>query len=218
MSDFQDSFWQLRLENCKESLEKNNFEVFLAADGGEAKTLFFENILPGLDVRTASWADSMTLHETGILDEIKKTPGISMIETFAKGVPREELLERRRQALLVDLFFTGTNALTEKGQLVNLDMIGNRVGAIAYGPRTVLLLIGRNKIVKSLDDAMARVRSHAAPLNAIRHEGWKTPCRKTSYCIDCSSPDRICNTWVITEKSFPKKRIKIILINQDCGL
>jgi hypothetical protein len=160
----------------------------------------------------------MTLHQTGILDEIKKNQTISLIETFAKDVPREELLERRRKALLVDLFFTGTNAVTEAGQLVNLDMVGNRVGAITYGPRYVVLLIGRNKIVGNLDEAMTRIRSYAAPLNAIRHEGWKTPCRKTSYCMDCNSPDRICNTWVITEKSFPKKRIKIILINQDCGL
>ena len=218
MSDFLDKFWQLRLENCLKALEKNNFEVFVAADSSQAKKIFFEKILPGIDVKSASWADSMTLHETGILDEIRNNPEISVIETFAKGVPREELLERRRQALLVDLFFTGTNALTENGQLVNLDMVGNRVGAIAYGPRTVVLLIGRNKIVRNIDEAMTRIRSYAAPLNAIRHEGWKTPCRKTSYCMDCSSPDRICNTWVITEKSFPKKRIKIILINQDCGL
>jgi hypothetical protein len=218
MSGFQERFWQMRLENCLKSLEKNNFDVFMAADSGEAKKIFFENILPVLEIKSASWADSMTLHQTGILDEIKSNPAISVIETFAKDVPREELLERRRQALLVDLFFTGTNALTEAGQLVNLDMVGNRVGAIAYGPRNVVLLIGRNKIVGNLDEAMTRIRSYAAPLNGIRHEGWKTPCHKTSYCMDCSSPDRICNTWVITEKSFPKKRIKIILINQDCGL
>ena len=181
MSGFQETFWQLRLENCKSALEKNNFEVFVAADSEDARKIFFERIFPGLNVKSASWADSMTLHETNILDEIKNNPGIEVIETFAKGVEREELLERRRQALLVDLFFTGTNAVTENGQLVNLDMVGNRVGAIAYGPRHVVLLIGRNKIVRNLEEAMVRIRSHAAPLNAIRHEGWKTPCRKNLF-------------------------------------
>jgi hypothetical protein len=65
---------------------------------------------------------------------------------------------------------------------------------------------------------MQRIKNYAAPLNAIRHEGWKTPCIKTSFCMDCSSPDRICNTWTITEKSFPKNRVKIILVNQDLGI
>ena len=97
-------------------------------------------------------------------------------------------------------------------------MVGNRVGGITFGPNYVVLLIGRNKLVKDVASAMERIRSHAAPLNAIRHEGWKTPCVKTSFCMDCSSPDRICNTWVINEKSYPKGRIKVILINEDCGL
>ena len=102
--------------------------------------------------------------------------------------------------------------------LVNLDMVGNRVAGITFGPRHVVLFIGRNKIVPTLDDAMQRVKNYAAPANAIRHPGLKTPCMKTAVCANCSSPDRICNTWCITEKSFPKGRIKIILINQDLGL
>jgi L-lactate utilization protein LutB len=127
-------------------------------------------------------------------------------------------LERRRQALLADLFFTGSNAVTETGLLVNLDMVGNRVAGITFGPKHVVLFIGRNKIVPTLDDAMQRVKNYAAPANAIRHPGLKTPCMKTAVCMDCSSPDRICNTWCITEKCFPKGRIKIILVNQDLGL
>jgi hypothetical protein len=82
----------------------------------------------------------------------------------------------------------------------------------------VVLFIGRNKIVPTLDDAMQRVKNYAAPANAIRHPGSEDPCTKTAVCTDCSSPDRICNTWCITEKCFPKGRIKIILINQDLGL
>jgi len=81
----------------------------------------------------------------------------------------------------------------------------------------VVILVGRNKIVSELDDAMYRIKNYAAPLNAMRLEK-KTPCVKTSYCEDCKSPDRICNVWTITEKSFPKGRIRVVLINQDLGL
>ena len=200
------------------ALEKNHFEVFIAHTCIEAGAVFRKNILPDLNVKTVSWGDSITLRATGILEDLKNRENIEIIETFARGVEREVLIERRRQALLADLFFSGSNAITETGKLVNLDMVGNRVGGITFGPRHVVLLIGRNKLVQDVESAMARIKSYAAPLNAIKHEGWRTPCRKTSYCVDCSSPDRICNTWVINEKCYPKKRIKIILINQDCGL
>ncbi len=213
-----DTYWDKRLEICKAALAKNNFEVFVAQDYEQAKALFFETIFPRLMVKTVSWGDSLTFHATGILAELRKDKNCSIIETFAKNVSREEIIERRRQALLVDLFFSGSNAVTENGQLVNLDMVGNRVGAITFGPKHVVLFIGRNKIVSTLDQARERIKTVAAPANAIRHTGWKTPCMKTARCHDCSSPDRICNTWMITEKSFPKGRIKIVLINQDAGL
>jgi len=218
METYVDTFWMLQLETCKKALEKNNFEVFIARNCNEAGDIFRKEILPELPIKTASWGDSLTLQASGILDDIKNHEEIELIETFAKDVPREELIERRRQALLVDLFFTGSNAVTQTGKLVNLDMVGNRVGGITFGPKHVVLLIGRNKLVKDVESAMERIKLQAAPLNAIRHEGWKMGCMKTAVCMDCSSPDRICNTWVINEKSYPKKRIKIILINEDCGL
>jgi hypothetical protein len=218
MPDPIDTYWQLHLKRCKKALEKNNFEVFTASDVMEAGTVFKDRILPSLEVNVASWGDSMTLAATGVLDTIRSDPGIRMIETFDTTISQEERLERRRQALLADLFFTGSNAVTETGVLVNLDMVGNRVAGLAFGPAHVVLFIGRNKIVPTLDDAMARVKDIAAPANAIRHPGLKTPCVKTAVCMDCKSPDRICKTWCITEKCFPKGRIKIILINQDLGL
>lgn len=160
----------------------------------------------------------MTFLASGVLDSIKADPAIRLIDPFDAHTSQQERWERRRQALLADLFFTGSNAVTETGMLVNLDMVGNRVAGLTFGPQTVVLFIGRNKIVPTLDDAMQRIKNVAAPANAIRHAGLKTPCRKTVVCANCSSPDRICNTWCITQKSFPKGRIKIILINQDLGL
>ena len=96
-------------------------------------------------------------------------------------------------------------------------MTGNRVAGITFGPRNVIILAGRNKVVPDLEDAMLRVKNYAAPANAMRLDK-KTPCVKTSICEECRSPERICNTWTITEKSFPKGRIKVVLINEDLGL
>jgi len=218
MRDPIDAYWQLRLQRCKRALEKNNFDVFVAADTRSSGAIFLDEILPGIEVKTAAWGDSMTFMATGVRDMINAAPGIEMLDPFDAQVSPEERLERRRQALLADLFFTGSNAVTENGLLVNLDMVGNRVAGITFGPKTVVLFVGRNKIVPTLEDAMHRIKNLAAPANAIRHPGLKTPCMKTAVCMVCSSPDRICNTWCITEKSFPKGRIKIILINQDLGL
>ena len=211
-------YWKKRLETCRKSLESNNFGAYLANDRKDAKRIVMEDILPGIRVKSVSWGDSLTFYATEILDEIKRNPDINVLETFAENVPREEIIERRRQALLTDLFFTGSNAVTETGKLVNLDMIGNRTGAITFGPLNVIIFAGRNKIVSNVEAAMSRIKSYAAPVNAIRHPDLKTPCQKTAYCMDCKSPDRICNSWTITEKSFPKGRIKIVLINEDLGL
>jgi len=206
-----------RLSDCKNSLEKNNFNAFIAETPSEAKRIVIDKILPLIDIKSVSWGDSLTLYSTEILEYFRSKAEIKLIETFAENISREKSMERRRKAILADLFFTGTNALVDSGMLVNLDMIGNRVGGITFGPKYVVIMVGRNKIVQNLDEAMKRIKNIAAPQNAIRHSK-KTPCVKTSYCMDCKSPDRICNIWTIHEKSYPKGRIKVILINRDLGL
>ncbi len=213
-----DNYWKLRLDNLKSALESNNFEVHLADDRQAACQIVMENILPRLDVKTVSWGGSMTFQAAnGLYDYLKNAPGLEALDTFDKKIPGKKMLERRRKALLVDLFITGTNAITESGQLVNLDMIGNRIGALTFGPKWVITLVGRNKLVANLDEAMYRIKNFVAPANSMRLDK-KTPCVKTSFCEECKSPDRICNTWTITEKSFPKGRVKIVLINEDLGL
>jgi hypothetical protein len=159
----------------------------------------------------------MTFIDTGLYDAIKDNPDLEVLDTFDKSVTGEANLELRRKSLFVDLFITGTNAVTEEGVLVNLDMIGNRVAGITFGPKYVIILVGRNKIVPELDDAMFRIKNYAAPVNAMRLDK-KTPCAETSFCQECNTPERICNSWTITEKSFPKGRIKVVLINEDRGL
>ncbi len=218
MNEFDTSFWLKRLEKCADALSANNFSVYIASRLSHVKDIFTQHILSELNISSASWGDSMSLRDSGILDFLKAKPDIDFIDTFEPGITREESMERRRQALLVDLFLTGSNAVTEDGCLVNLDMIGNRIGGLTFGPHHVVLVVGRNKIVEDVESGMERIRRFAAPMNAIRHEGSKTPCVKTSFCMDCQSPQRICNTWTITQKSFPKGRIRVILVNEDLGL
>jgi L-lactate utilization protein LutB len=205
-----------RLTELKSALEANNFEAYLAGDSLEAGRILLEEIIPKSGVRTVSWGGSMTFVNTGLYDKVRQLPYLDILDTYQKGMPPDEMIELRRKSLLVDLFITGTNALTETGKLVNLDMIGNRVAAITFGPKSVVILAGRNKIVPDIEEATFRVKNYAAPVNAMRLDK-KTPCAETSFCHDCKSPDRICNSWTIVEKSFPKGRIKVILINEDLG-
>ena len=211
------SYWQLRLENLKEVLKSNNFEVFIAQNAREAGRMVMDKILPKLAPKSISWGGSMTFVATELYDMLKAYPNAEILDTFDKSLSPEESLERRRQSLLVDLFITGTNAVTRSGELVNLDMIGNRVAGITFGPRNVVVMVGRNKVVEDLDAAIERIKDYAAPVNAMRLNK-KTPCAKTSVCEECKSPERICNSWTITQKSFPKGRIKVILINENLGL
>jgi len=210
-------YWQIRLAELKETLEGNNFEVFTADTAVDAGHLVLEKILPRTGARRVSWGGSMTFMATGLYDALKDMSNLEVLDTFNKSLSPEDALELRRQSLLVDLFITGTNAVTETGELVNLDMTGNRVAGITFGPRYVVILVGRNKIVPDLEAAMVRIKEYAAPANAMRLDK-KTPCVKTSCCEECKAPDRICNTWTITQKSFPKGRIKVVLINEALGL
>jgi len=212
-----ENYWQKRINKLKTALELNNFEVFLAQNAGDAKRIVEDVILPKVTPKTVSWGGSMTFMATGLYEAIKGNAEFEILDVFDKSNTPDKIIEMRRQALLVDLFITGTNAVVDSGVLVNLDMFGNRVAAITFGPKNVVILAGRNKIVSDLDEAMFRIKNYAAPANAMRLDK-KTPCVKTSFCEECTSPDRICNSWAITEKSYPKGRIKIVLINQDLGL
>ena len=211
-----ENYWQLRMEHLKSALENNNFEVYLADRTEDAAGIVTGTILPAVKPASMSWGGSRTFVECGLYRELRGMADIRVIDTYDTSLSDDQKMEQRRQALLVDLFFTSTNAVTERGHLVNLDMIGNRIAALTFGPKFVVVLIGRNKIVPDLETAWDRVKNYAAPVNTMRLEK-KTPCQKTSFCQDCKSPDRICNTWTITEKSFPKKRVKIVLINEDLG-
>lgn len=212
-----ETYFAKRLEAVAEALRANHFDAHVVPDAAAARTLVLERIIPDTAPKTVAFGGSMTLAATALPEAVRSVPGLAVIDTLEKLPTPQEAYERRRQALLADLFLTGTNAVTEDGALVNLDMIGNRACAIAFGPRKVVVLVGRNKIVPDLDAAVHRIKEFAAPTNAMRLDK-KTPCAATSRCEDCAGPDRICNVWTITEKCYPKYRVTVICINQDLGL
>jgi L-lactate utilization protein LutB len=216
MSDPIHSYWELRLADTREALEANNFEAYVVESADEARKLVLETIHPALKPASVSFGGSGTIAACGLHDAYMNMEGVNVLDTWSQKLTWEEKYELRRQALLVDLFLMGTNAVTEDGYLVNLDMIGNRVAALTFGPRNVVVVAGRNKIVPDLESGMARIKNYAAPVNTKRLN-MKTPCVKTGRCMDCKSPERICNLWTITEKSFPAARIKVVLVNEELG-
>jgi hypothetical protein len=210
------TYWAGKLERVRSELESNNFAVWTVADMEEARSVFWNDIFARLQPASVSFGGSMTVLHSGLYEEIKDRSGLEVVDTYDTSLPLEEFVERRRRALLTDLFLTSSNAVTGDGRLVNLDGLGNRVAALSFGPKHVVLLIGRNKIVTDLEASVDRIREFAAPANAVRLER-NTPCTRSMQCEDCSSPERICNVWSITEKSNPPERIKIVLINRDLG-
>lgn len=214
-------YWQIRMERVRKALEKNNFEVFLVDSGPEAKRLVMEEILPGTAAKTVAWGGTMTMEEIGLGEALRKRTDLTQIDPMARGMPAG--MDHLRKAFSADLFLSGTNALTETGQLVNLDMLGNRISAITFGPTHVVILVGRNKIVRDLEAAFERIRNYVSPahvrrVNALLGFEMENPCVKTASCHNCKSPMRICNAWSIIEKSYPQGRIKVVLINEDLGV
>ncbi len=165
---------------------------------------------------TVSRGGSMSLVEMGLWEALAQKTGVEVIDPFTPGLSPEEALARMRRGLLADYFIAGANALTMDGKLVNLDATGNRVAAMCFGPEKVILAVGLNKVTPDLDSALARVKHHAAPINAIRLNR-ETPCAETGQCLDCLSPGRICNMWSIIEGHRFENRIHVKLVGEDLG-
>jgi hypothetical protein len=164
---------------------------------------------------TVSWGGSITLAALN-LTRLAAEKGYRVIDRDTAST-KEERIELMRKALLCDTFITGTNALSEDGQMVNVDGNGNRVAAMIYGPKQVIVVAGLNKVAKTLEDAVVRVRTIAAPLNVQRFPALRTPCNETGSCADCLSAASICNYFTTIRRSNPPGRIKVILIGKDLG-
>lgn len=197
------------------ALKKRYFDAYYVETKKEALEKAID-LIPQDNV--ISWGGSMSVIEIGLLDYILKND-YNLINRDMAQSP-EERTNLLRQALLCDTYLMGTNAISEDGQLVNIDGIGNRTAALMFGPKNVIIIAGMNKVTPTLEEATKRARNYAAPVNMQRVAGnnlRQTPCFSTGCCHDCSSKDSICSHIVITRLCNPQKRIKIILTGEALG-
>ena len=156
----------------------------------------------------------MTIRDIGLTKAV--SDGEFKVIDRDKAENQEEKRQAAMDALHADYFLTSANAVSEDGQLVNVDGMGNRVAAIVFGPKYVIVVAGMNKVVRTAEDALVRARTVAAPFNQQRFKG-KTPCTVTGVCGDCKSPDCICNQILTTRNCRPAGRIKVILVGESLG-
>jgi hypothetical protein len=206
------------IEITIEALKANHFNVKYANDVAEAKAILLEMIL---QTSVVGVADSGTLRQIGILEELIRR-GNRIINPFTRELTQDKsnrdcFVRMTKEALDRDVFITGCNAVTKDGKVVSIDYSGNRVAGSICGGEEVILTVGRNKIVPTVEEALHRIKNVIAPFHA-KWKGRKTPCAVTGKCTDCNSPERICNVTIILEKKPALPKFSIVLINQDLGL
>ena len=212
-----------KIEKTMEALKANFMQPFFCETAEDAKKQV-ESLLKEGD--TVTHGGSVTLGECGI-PEMLRNGSYRYLDRSAPGLSREQVEEIYRQAFSADVFLTGANAITENGLLFNVDGNSNRVAAILYGPKSVIVVAGYNKIVKDLDDAFLRLRTEAAPKNTARLK-CKTYCAEKGQCVSmldqdakmgdgCRTPERICCNYVVSAMQRYHDRIKVIIVGEKLG-
>ncbi|RLG83776.1 MAG: lactate utilization protein [Thermoprotei archaeon] len=209
--DVKEWYWREVIRGTAEALRRNGFEVHVANDRAEAREVVLKLIPPG---STVGVGGSITIRELGLIEELSAR-GFEVVHHWVKAPP-EAVDELRRKELTADVFLCSVNAVTRDGKLLSIDGVGNRVAAMIFGPRRVIVVAGRNKIVRDLDEAMWRARNVAAPMNC-RRLGLDTPCAKTGYCTECTSPTRACRIVVVLEARPLKTDFHVVLVNEELG-
>ena len=201
-----------RILRTIEALNKNNMNGYLVNTKEELiekiKELVKEN-------STVSCGGSMSLFETGIIDHLR-SGRYNFLDRYKEGLSREEITKLFKESFFADAYFASSNAVTEDGKLYNVDGNGNRVAAMLFGPEKVILVVGVNKIVKNIDEAVIRNKEISAPTNAKRLNKM-TPCTKVGYCMDCKSNDKICREFTVISSQGNKDRIHVIFMNENIG-
>lgn len=203
---------RLSMERTAQALRKNNFYAVCAENREEALEII-ENLID--DGATVAVGGSMTLFETGAI-ELLRSGKYCFFDRYEKGLTAQEITDIHKKAFTCDYYLCSTNAVTENGELYNVDGVGNRVAAMIYGPRNVIVVAGYNKIVENLDAAQKRVKQTAAPSNAVRLSRG-TPCTMTGVCSDCASENRICSAGTVMGYQTARERVKVILVGEELG-
>jgi L-lactate utilization protein LutB len=203
-------------QKCRKAvaaLDKNGFTAIYCANAEAAA----EYIIAGAsDSTTIGFGGSMSIVSLGV-EQLLREQGKEILNHGPATFSRDQKMEIMRRQLTCDLFLSGCNALTLNGELVNIDATGNRVAAMFFGPRKVIVVAGRNKLVDgSPQDAIDRVKNWATPPNSKRLN-FKTPCSATGFCSDCSSPDRLCRVTSIIDRKPRFTDIHVLVVNADLG-
>lgn len=207
-----ENFRDKRAARTVAALKRNNMDAYYVHTSTEAKDLVESMLVPGSIVTIGG---SVTLTETGI-EGLLKSGKYEFLDRARPGITPEESHAVMRQAFNADTYVIGANAVTEEGELFYIDGNGNRVAAIAYGPKNVIVVVGYNKITENALEARNRTKRIAAPANANRIKA-KTPCVETGYCMDCKTPDRICGSELLVSYQRINNRIKVIIVDEILG-
>lgn len=212
MDDFVTAHNKIIVDTTLESLTKHGFNAKFFPNRTEACQFIME---VAADCSTVGIAGTHTVRALGLIPLLEQA-GKTVHDHWqlVPGTP-EELSCRRRQ-MDVDLFLCSVNALTMTGEIVNRDGCGNRINAMTFGPRRVILIAGINKIVPDLDAAISRIEETSAPIRAMSLNR-KTPCVKTGYCMDCDSPERICRITSIIHRQPLFSNITIGILDERLG-
>ena len=205
-------YYQKRGEILVKNLKARHFDAWYCNTKEEALAKALELIPEGSSV---GWGGAMSAQQIGLMTALH-AGNYNPIDQDLCNTP-EEKAQAMKTAMFADFFLTGANALSLDGQMVNIDGAGNRISAIIYGPKNVLVIAGMNKVMDNLDAAINRARTVAAPMNKQRFEP-NTPCAVTGSCADCKVEGCICNHIVVTRHCRPVGRIKFILVGESLGL
>ncbi len=211
MTEFQKVYYDKRANVLLKNLKKRHFDAWYCETREEALKKALELIPEGACV---GWGGATSAEQIGLLSALR-AGAYNAIDRDQTSTP-EERAEAMRKCLLSDYFITGANAISLDGEMVNIDGMGNRVAAIVYGPKKVMVIAGMNKVADTLEDAVNRARTVAAPVNKQRF-GGDTPCGITGSCADCLSEGCICNQILITRNCRPAGRIVFILVGEELG-
>ena len=209
--DPKQKYYHKRGELLVKNLRSRHFEAYYCESREQALEKALELIPMGA---TVGWGGALSAKQIGLLDAMNNG-NYNAIDRDKAPNP-EQRKQAMKRCLLADVFITGANALSMDGQMVNIDGNGNRVAPIVYGPESIIVIAGMNKVMDTLDAAMIRARTVAAPMNKQRFH-LQTPCEVTGTCGDCKSEGCICNQILITRNSKPAGRIKMILVGEDLG-
>lgn len=195
------------------NLQSHHFEAYYCANKEEALAKALE-LIP--EKASVGWGGTLTCQQIGLMDALRAGDyHLFDRDQYTDFANRDRV---QREALTADYFITSANGLSLDGQMVNIDGTGNRVAAIVYGPKYIIVVAGMNKVEDTLEAAIQRARTIAAPMNKQRYLEPATPCAVTGCCGDCKSEGCICNQILITRNSRPAGRIKIILVGEDLGM